>query len=142
MVQCREDANSRVSRSAHGVAMTPSKGKRSKADPDDRSWSSTKTCVALAIAWAVIVWGLAANAYHVFEARSQNVPVVGGRRIGLGRLIGVFVYQSVAQLPNAMQVISHAVAEKKWIPVRAGGGGSWRADPLVCAHSLGTSHGG
>lgn len=99
--------------------MTPSKVKRSKTDPDDRSWSTTKTCVALAIAWAAIVWALAANAYHVFEARSQDVPVIGGiggRRVGLGRLIGVFLSQSVAQLPNAIQVISHAVAEAKWIP--------------------------
>lgn len=96
--------------------MARAKGKRSKKARDDRSWSTTRTCVAVAIAWAAIAWGLAANAYHVFEARSQNVPVVGGRRIGLGRLIGVFLYQSVAELPNAMQVISHAVAEAIWIP--------------------------
>ncbi len=98
--------------------MTPSKTKRSKKGSDDRSWSSTTTCIALAIAWAAIVWALAANAYHVFEARSQDVPVIGGggRRVGLGRLIAVFFYKSVAQLPNAVQVISHAVAEAKWIP--------------------------
>ncbi len=74
--------------------MAPSKRKRSKKDADNRSWSLGKTCVALAIAWAAIVWGLAANAYHVFEARSQDVPVIagmGGRRPGPLTLVAVFL---------------------------------------------------
>jgi hypothetical protein len=97
-----------------GAEVTPSKAKRSKTDPEDRSWSTTTTCVALAIAWAAIVSGLAANAYHVVEARSQNVPVVGSSHPG--GLFSIFLYQSVAELPNAVQVISHAVAEAKSIP--------------------------
>jgi hypothetical protein len=95
----------------------PSKAKRSKKAADDRSWSTTKTCVALAFAWAAIVWGIAANAYHIYAARSEDAahPFVG-RSTALPRLIGLFIARSVEELPSAMDVISHAFAEKKWIP--------------------------
>jgi hypothetical protein len=95
--------------------VTPSKAERSKPDSGDRSWSLTKTCVALAFAWAYLVWGLAANAYHVVESRLENERVTGGYTSPRS-LIALFIAESFAELPKAGQVISYAVAERKWIP--------------------------
>jgi len=75
----------------------------------------TATGIALAFAWAAIVWGLAANAYYVVEARSQNERITGGYT-NPRSLIALFIAESFAELPNAAQVISYALAEKKWIP--------------------------
>jgi hypothetical protein len=96
--------------------VTPAKAKKpSKKDSEVHSWSLSKTCIALAFAWAAIVWGLAANAYHVFEARAAGVPVTSGRT-SLWSLIGVFLSQAIGQLSNAGQVISHTITNVIWIP--------------------------
>ena len=93
----------------------PATRKPSELDSGDRSWSTTATCIALAFAWAFIVWGLAANAYYVVEVRSQNGQIAGGYNSPRS-LMAVFIVESFAELPNAAQVISYVVAERKWIP--------------------------
>jgi hypothetical protein len=93
----------------------PATRKLSEADSGDRTWSTTATSIALAFAWAAIVWGLAANAYYVVEVRSQNEQIAGGYTSPRS-LMAVFIVESFAELPNAAQVISYVVAERKWIP--------------------------
>jgi hypothetical protein len=83
-------------------------------------WTHTKTCAALALAFAALSWAVAAASYSAttdpggqpgYEALAEVRPNRYGGRILAARL----AIEAVVQLPNIHHVVSYAIWEKPWL---------------------------
>jgi hypothetical protein len=84
-------------------------------------WSMNKTCLAMAIACAAVVWGLAAAEFHAAQppparASPLSVPTGGAYQGPLEQFIGNFLIVSVTEIPHAPRVVTHAFRAAIWIP--------------------------
>jgi hypothetical protein len=82
-------------------------------------WTHTRTCVVLALAFALLSWCVAAASYSAstepgeqpgYEALSAPATR-GGRRALVARL----AIEGIAQIPNAHHVVGYAINEKPWL---------------------------
>jgi hypothetical protein len=90
---------------------------------NDRSdpgfWTHTRTCVVLALAFALLSWAVAAASYSsATDPEGQPgyevlraTPTRYGRR-ALGVRLAV---EAVVQIPNVHHVLSYAISEKPWL---------------------------
>jgi hypothetical protein len=89
-------------------------------------WSLNKTCLAMAIACAAVVWGLAAAEFQSANVRAReptapvarplSVPTGGFYQGYFEQSIGNLLLVSVTEIPHAPRVVTHAFQAAIWIP--------------------------
>jgi hypothetical protein len=84
-------------------------------------WSMNKTCLAMAIACAAVVWGLAAADFHASQppparASPLSTPTGGFYQGFFEQSVGNLLLVSVTELPHAPRVVAHAFQAAIWIP--------------------------
>ena len=80
-------------------------------------WSRNKTCAALAIAFAVLSWCVAACSYaaaeeHGGQPEYRQTFIVG--RYALYETAARMAVEGIAQLPNAHLVCGHVIQDRSW----------------------------
>jgi hypothetical protein len=91
--------------------------------PNDSSdtgfWTHTRTCLVLALAFALLSWCVAAASYSA-TMEPERQPGYGtlslpATHIGRKALAVRLAVEGVAQIPNLHHVVSYAVRDKPWL---------------------------
>ncbi len=83
-------------------------------------WTHGRTCLVLAVAFALLSWSIAAASYAkaTEPAEQPGYEVMGAlstTSVGRRALAVRLAVEGVAQLPNLPHVLSYAIWEKPWL---------------------------
>jgi hypothetical protein len=82
-------------------------------------WNHNRTCVVLALAFALLSWSVAAASYSATtEPETQpgyETLSLPATRLGRHALAARLAIEGVSQIPNLHHVLSYAIWDKPWL---------------------------